>query len=69
MDQCMIDITDVSDVNLGTSNTLWEGLPVEELADQLGTISYEILCMINNGFQESIEGQEIIEIKSSIVSH
>ena len=71
MDQCMIDITDVPDVNLGDEVILFgEGLPVEELADQLGTISYEILCMINKRVPRIYRrNEEIIEIKSSIVSH
>lgn len=48
MDQCMIDITGLPDVKIGDEVILFgEGLPVEELAEKLGTINYEIICMIN----------------------
>lgn len=52
MDQLMIDITDIDDVNLDDDVILLgyshKNHPrVEELADLLGTINYEILCMIS----------------------
>lgn len=48
MDQCMIDISDVSDVKIGNEVVLFgKGLPVEEVAEKLGTINYEVICMIN----------------------
>lgn len=48
MDQCMIDITDLKGIKLYDEVELFgENLPVEELADKLGTISYELLCMVN----------------------
>ncbi len=51
MDMCMIDVTDVADVKVGDVATIFgtEGastLPVEELADLAGTISYEIVCAL-----------------------
>ncbi|MEG0377544.1 MAG: alanine racemase [Eubacterium sp.] len=48
MDQCMVDITDLDDVSLYDEVELFgENIPVEELSDKLGTISYELLCMVN----------------------
>ncbi|MDO4289209.1 MAG: alanine racemase [Eubacterium sp.] len=48
MDQCMIDITDLKDIALHDEVELFgENLLAEELADRLGTIAYEILCMVN----------------------
>ena len=48
MDQCMIDITDVPEAKLFDEVELFgEHIPVEELADRLGTINYELVCMIN----------------------
>jgi len=48
MDQCMVDITDLDDVELYDEVELFgENLPIEELGDRLGTISYELMCMIN----------------------
>nr|WP_195269872.1 alanine racemase [Eubacterium sp. 1001713B170207_170306_E7] len=48
MDQCMVDITDLEGVSLYDEVELFgENLPVEELAEKLGTIAYELLCMVN----------------------
>ena len=51
MDQCMIDVTGVDDVKIGDEVVLFgkqKGtvLPVEELASILGTINYEVICML-----------------------
>lgn len=48
MDQCMVDVTDISDVEQGDVALLFGGsaLPVEEIAEKLGTINYEIVCMV-----------------------
>lgn len=52
MDQCMIDVTNVNNIAIGDEVILFgtgdsEELPVESLADKMGTISYEILCMVS----------------------
>ncbi len=48
MDQCMVDVTDVSGVAAGDEALLFGGeeLPVEEVARHMGTIHYEVICMI-----------------------
>lgn len=48
MDQCMVDVTDIPDVQEGDEALLFGGeeLPVDEIADYLGTINYEIVCMV-----------------------
>lgn len=51
MDQCMLDITDLEDVSIGDEVVLFgygeEGYPhVDEVADKLKTINYEIICMV-----------------------
>lgn len=51
MDQCMIDVTDVPGVKQGEEVLIfgrdaWGTLPVEELAAKIGTINYEIVCML-----------------------
>lgn len=51
MDQCMIDVTDVNNIAIGDDVILFGKsddieLPVESLAEKMGTISYEILCNI-----------------------
>ena len=48
MDMCMVDVTDVPDVQVGDEVTIiGDGQNCEVLADQLDTISYEVLCGIN----------------------
>jgi alanine racemase len=45
MDMLYVDLTPISNANVGSTVTLWgEGLPVEEVARAAGTISYELLC-------------------------
>lgn len=48
MDQCMIDVSHIPDVMIGDEVLLFGGadLPVEEVAAQMGTINYEIVCMV-----------------------
>lgn len=48
MDQCMVDVTDIADVRAGDEVLLFGGkeLPADEVARQLGTINYEIVCMV-----------------------
>ncbi|MCL2378557.1 MAG: alanine racemase [Defluviitaleaceae bacterium] len=50
MDQCMADVTDIQDVTPGDPVVLLgskeEGLCADDLADIVGTISYEIVCGI-----------------------
>ncbi len=45
MDMLCVDLSALPGAALGSSVTLWgEGLPVEEVAQAAGTISYELLC-------------------------
>lgn len=51
MDQCMIDVSAVNNIAVGDDVILFGGsdhteIPVESLADKMGTINYEILCVI-----------------------
>ncbi|WNR43869.1 alanine racemase [Paenibacillus roseipurpureus] len=53
MDQCMINVTDVPDVQALDEVVLigeqeGERISAEDVADQLGTINYEIICMISH---------------------
>ncbi|MDD3305922.1 MAG: alanine racemase [Acetobacterium sp.] len=48
MDQCMIDLTDVETVSLYDEVELFgNNISADVLADALGTINYEITCMVN----------------------
>ena len=52
MDQCMIDVTDVNNINIGDEAIMFgkdsgdSSIPIEEIAGTMGTINYEILCVI-----------------------
>lgn len=45
MDVCMLDLTDFPDAKIGDVAIVFgEGRPCDEIAEKLGTISYELLC-------------------------
>ena len=51
MDQCMIDVTDVENIHRGNEVILMgtdgvNDITIDEVAQKLGTINYEIVCMI-----------------------
>jgi alanine racemase len=47
MDMCMVDVSGVEDVQPGDEMILFgEGLPVDEVAEKIGTINYEIVCAV-----------------------
>lgn len=48
MDSFSVDISDLPDVQIGTTVTLWgQGLAVERIAELANTIAYELLCQIS----------------------
>lgn len=69
MDQTLIDVTDIPDVKLGDEITVYSddiegGCSIEEAAQRIGTINYELLCAIgtrvpriyiNNGQKTNIQ--------------
>lgn len=49
MDQLCVDVTDIPDVSRGDEVLLFgRDLPVEELAKEIGTINYEIVCGVSS---------------------
>lgn len=47
MDMCMVDVSDIDDVHTGDEVIVFGvDIPVEEKADMVGTIQYELLCGI-----------------------
>ena len=50
MDSCMIDVTDIEDVNVGCDVYVWDNniQTVEDIADECNTINYEILSTISS---------------------
>lgn len=73
MDQCMIDVTEIEDVKLGDEVVIFgyekEGYPeVDELAAKIGTINYEIICMVGRRVPRVyISDGEIINIKDYLL--
>lgn len=49
MDQCMIDVTNVNNINVGDEVVIFgeETVTADTLASWMGTINYEIVCMIS----------------------
>lgn len=49
MDQFCVDITDIPNVCRGDEVLLWgNDLPIEELAEMIGTINYELVCGVSS---------------------
>lgn len=51
MDQCMIDVTEVNNINIGDEVILFGGgrnaeVSADDVAKLLGTINYEVVCMV-----------------------
>ena len=47
MDMCMVDVTDIPGVKEGDVAVLYgHGQPVEDGAEVMKTISYELLCVL-----------------------
>lgn len=73
MDQSMIDVTNISNVNINDEVVLFgygkEGYPhVDELAEKIGTINYEIICMVGRRVPRVyISGGKIIMIKDYLL--
>lgn len=70
MDQCMVDLTDVEDVKLGDEVILLGEdsnikIDADDIAELLGTISYEVLCMIKNRVPRVyVNDGKVIKIKN-----
>lgn len=73
MDMCMVDVTDVPDARVGDVVTVFgedhgQTIAVDDLARQLGTIPYEILCDINKRTPRIyLDGRQRTEILQYIV--
>lgn len=73
MDQCMLDVTDIDDVSIGDEVVLFgygvEGYPhVDEIAKKLGTINYEVICMLGRRIPRVyIQGGKIVKIEDYLL--
>lgn len=72
MDQCMIDITDIEGIDIGDEAILIgesENLKftADDIAELLGTINYEVVCMINKRVPRVyIEDGKVIKIRNYV---
>jgi alanine racemase len=68
MDQCMIDVTGIEDVKVGDEVVLFgqqgDGfISIDEVAEKLGTINYEIVCMISRRIPRVyVKNGEVVEV-------
>ncbi|SFO02373.1 alanine racemase [Nitrosospira briensis] len=47
MDMLHVDLSEIGDAGVGSPVTLWgKGMPVDEVAQSAGTVSYELLCAL-----------------------
>ena len=71
MDQCMIDVTDIANVKTGDEVIILgeEGdlkFNADDIAGALGTINYEILCMLKSRIPRVyIKNKEIVKVKNN----
>ena len=72
MDQSMLDITDVDEVSIGDEVILFgdgeKGLHIDEVANKLNTINYEIVCMVGRRVPRVyMKNGEIIGIRDYVL--
>ena len=73
MDMCMVDVTEVPEAAVGDTVTVFgsdngSDAPLSEMAEQLNTITYEILCDINKRIPRIyLDGDERLDILQYIV--
>ncbi|MGL4607484.1 MAG: alanine racemase [Eubacteriaceae bacterium] len=69
MDQCMIDLTDIGEVSLNEPIEIFgEHISADDLAETLGTINYEITCLMNKRIPRLyLENSEIKNIRRDIL--
>lgn len=72
MDQCMVDVTDVKDVKIGDDVILIGSdgnlkYDADDIASEIGTISYEVICMIGRRVPRVyIKGGKIVKVNNYI---
>lgn len=72
MDQCMVDVTEVGEVNIGDDVILMgedNGVKfdADDIANLIGTISYEVVCMISKRVPRVyIKNGEVVKIRNYV---
>lgn len=66
MDQCMIDVTNVNNINIGDEVIIFgDGLiTADDIAEWMNTINYEVLCLVSKRIPRIYKenGRELIEL-------
>jgi alanine racemase len=68
MDQCVIDVTGADEVRLLDEVEIYgERIPVEQAANVMGTINYEVLCIVGRRVPRvyKVNG-EVFECRNSL---
>lgn len=72
MDQCMVDVTDIPDVKVGDEVVLMgeahgKSITADDIAEALGTINYEVICMISKRVPRVyISNEKVVKIRNYI---
>lgn len=72
MDQCMVDVTDIPDVKVGDEVVLMgesqgKSITADDIAEMLGTINYEVICMISKRVPRVyISGEKVVKIRNYV---
>jgi alanine racemase len=73
MDQCMIDVTGIENLHVGDEviifgNSGSKRILVEDVANAMGTINYEVLCVIGKRIPRVyIHNGKIVEVLNYLV--
>lgn len=73
MDQCMIDVTSVNNINVGDEVTIigecsGKCISADEAAEKIGTIGYEIVCLVGKRVPRVyVRSGNIVDITSGLV--
>ncbi len=66
MDMLSVDLTPVPQAGVGTPVVLWgDGLPIDEVAEAAGTISYELMCAIAPRVRREVRGKLAVSAATS----
>ncbi|NLK98610.1 MAG: hypothetical protein GX272_11115, partial [Epulopiscium sp.] len=73
MDQFMVDVTDIPDVGVGDEVVLMgtqgeKTIGAEEIANHIGTINYEVICMVGKRIPRVYKEHEEIIKKMNYVN-
>jgi alanine racemase len=72
MDQCMVDVTDMENINVGDEVVLMGQVgetkfDADDIAELLGTINYEVICMISKRVPRVyIKDGEVVKVRNYV---